>query len=128
MSKKVLLIEDFPVIQKLYGEFMQGHGFDVDIAYDGHVALEKVKDNTYDFVLVDLLLPQVNGIEFLEKFTNRPAQTKVIVLSDFNEPHTYERAHQLGIEAYLIKAENTPSELVAKLHKMDEPKDEPKES
>lgn len=115
MSKKILFIEDFPVIQNLYGDFLKSNGYHVDIAADGQVALEKVQDETYDFVLVDLLLPNINGIEFLEKFINRPVQTKVIVLSDFNEPKTYERAQKLGIAAYLIKSENTPSQLLEKL-------------
>jgi two-component system, OmpR family, alkaline phosphatase synthesis response regulator PhoP len=125
MSKKILFIEDFPVIQSLYGDFLKSRDFDVDIASDGQVALDKVKDNTYDFVLVDLLLPNLNGIQFLEKFSDRPAQTKVIVLSDFNEEKTYEQAQKLGIAAYLIKAENTPSELLAKLESLSQ---EPVES
>ena len=119
MSKRVLFIEDFPIIQNLYGDFLKSNGYHVDIAPDGQTALDKVQNQTYDFVLVDLLLPNVNGIEFLEKYTDRPEQTKVIVLSDFNEPKTYERAQQLGITAYLIKAENTPSQLLEKLNKYD---------
>lgn len=117
MSKKILFIEDFPIIQNLYGDFLKANGFHVDIASDGQAALDKVQSAVYDFVLVDLLLPNVNGIEFLEKFTDRPEQTKVIVLSDFNEPKTYERAQKLDIAAYLIKAENTPSQLLEKLNK-----------
>jgi len=112
MSKSILLIEDFPVIQEMYGDYLTNNGYSVDVAGDGVTALEKVKDNTYDFVLVDLLLPTVNGIEFLEKFTDRPKQTKVIVLSDFTEPKTVARAYELGISNYLIKAENTPSQLL----------------
>jgi len=121
MSKHILLIEDFPVIQHLYADHLQRNGFEVDVAPDGKQALELVQTKTYDFILVDLLLPNVNGIEFLEQFTNRPPTTKVIVLSDFNEPHTVEKAHNLGIAAYLIKAENTPSELLEKLNAMEAP-------
>lgn len=118
MTKKVLLIEDFPIIQSLYSGALENHGFEVDVVADGKDALDKVQSQAYDFVLVDLLLPKVNGIEFLEKFTNRPAHTKVVVLSDFNEPKTVKRAYELGIAAYLIKAENTPSELIENLNKL----------
>lgn len=118
MNKKVLLIEDLPVIQRLYGDALQNHGYDVIVMPDGKSALVQLRQTVFDFVLVDLLLPNINGIEFLEQFTDRPAQTKVIVLTDFNEPKTVDRAHQLGIEAYLIKAENTPSQLIAKLDKL----------
>ncbi len=116
MSKKVLLIEDLPVIQNLYSEALRAHGFQVDVANDGKAALEKLKHNSYDFVLVDLLLPNMTGIQFLEKFKSRPKQTKVIVLSDFNEAKTVKRAHELGIKDYLIKAENTPSQLIERLN------------
>jgi CheY-like chemotaxis protein len=120
MSKRVLLIEDFPVIQNLYGEALGNHGFHVDIAADGAIALEKVKETNYDFILVDLLLPNVNGIEFLEQFTDRPENTKVMVLSDFNEQKTADRARELNIDAYLIKAENTPSQLIDRLNKLSQ--------
>ncbi len=118
MTKKVLLVEDFPIIQSLYSGALENHGFEVDVVADGKDALVKVQSQVYDFVLIDLLLPKVNGVEFLEKFTNRPQQTKVIVLSDFNEPKTVEKTYKLGIAAYLIKAENTPSELIEKLNKL----------
>lgn len=115
MGRAVLLVEDFPIIQNLYGDSLRRHGFNVDTAQDGSVALEKTTQKEYDFILLDLLLPKVNGIEFLEKFVNRPKQTKIFVLSDFDEEKTVQRAHELGIEAYLIKAENTPSQLIKKL-------------
>lgn len=115
MSKKVLLIEDFPVIQKLYSQPLASHGFDVDIARDGKDALDLVAKNEYDFILLDLLLPNVNGIEFLEKYQDRPQHTKIIILSDFNEERTVERAKSLGVHSYFIKAENTPSQLIEKL-------------
>ena len=120
MGKRVLLIEDFPVIQKLYGDALKRHGFLVDVAGDGETALAKVNQNTYDFVLVDLLIPHINGIEFLERFSKRPKETKVIVLSDFNAPKTVKRAHELDISGYLIKAETTPSELIKKLNSLND--------
>ncbi|MBW3569144.1 response regulator [Candidatus Parcubacteria bacterium] len=113
--KKVLLIEDFPIIQTLYSEPLKSHGYDVDIASDGAAALERVAENSYDFILLDLLLPNVNGIEFLEKFQNRPKKTKIIVLSDFSDDKTILKAKKLGVDKYLIKAENTPSQLTEKL-------------
>lgn len=113
--KKVLLIEDFPIIQNLYSQPLKSHGYDVDVANDGAIALKQVAENFYDFILLDLLLPNVNGIEFLEKFQNRPPETKIIVLSDFSDDKTIQKAKRLGVDRYLIKAENTPSQLTEKL-------------
>jgi len=116
-DKKVLLVEDFPIIQNLYSQPLKSHGYEVDIAGDGEVALGMVSEKSYDFILLDLLLPKVNGIEFLEKFKDRPKQTKIIALSDFSEDKTIAKAKKLGIDLYLIKAENTPSQLIDRLDK-----------
>lgn len=121
MTKRVLLIEDFPVIQNLYGDALNNAGFAVDIAADGKTALDKVGQYQYDVVLVDLLLPNVNGIQFLEQFTNRPPQTSVFILSDFTDPKSVEQAKKLGIKGYMIKAETTPSQLIEKLKLTTEP-------
>lgn len=119
MAKRVLLIEDFPVIQNLYGDALNKNGFLVDIVSDGKTALDRVKTSVYDIVLVDLLLPNVNGIEFLEKFAERPAETNVIILSDFSDPKTIDQAKKLGVKRFLIKAENTPSQLIEQLKTLD---------
>jgi len=121
VDKQLLLIEDFPVIQHLYGTALKGHYFNVDIASDGAAALEKVAQKEYDFIILDLLLPKVNGIEFLEKFQNRPKQTKIVILSDFKEPKTVDQAYKLHIDGYFIKAETPPSELADKLIALSKP-------
>src|SRR5687768_15034477 len=111
----VLLIEDYPVIQELYGDALRKHGFTVDIANDGSVALEMAKKKEYDFILLDLLLPQVSGIDFLERYKKQSKETQIIVLSDFAYPNTVEKAFKQGASNYWIKAENAPSILVDKL-------------
>jgi CheY-like chemotaxis protein len=116
-NKRILLVEDFPIIQKLYSQPLESHGYEVDIAGDGAIALEKVAEKTYDFILLDLLMPNVNGIEFLEKFSKRPKLTKIVVLSDFAEDKTVQKAKKLGVKSYLLKSENTPSQLIDKLDK-----------
>lgn len=115
MSKRILMVEDFPVMQKFYKDALEKAGYELDMAGDGNQALEKVIDNDYDIILLDMLLPNMNGIEFLEKYQNRPSTTRVFVLSDFSEPSRIERAKELGVEEYLIKSDYPPSELVAKL-------------
>lgn len=114
---KILLIEDYPVIQEMYAQVLKDNGFTVDVAADGNEALEKVKKAHYDVVLLDLLLPEVNGIDFLERFTDR-GKTQVIVLSDFDYHATVEKAKSLGVEHYWTKAENTPHVLAKKLEEI----------
>ncbi len=112
---KVLLIEDFPVMQKFYKGALEQAGYDLEVVPDGLQALARVNDTEYDIILLDMLLPNLNGVEFLEKFTARPPQTKILVLSDFTEPGRIKRAYELGVSEYLVKSDYPPSELVAKL-------------
>lgn len=112
MKKHVLMIEDFPVIQDLYKSALESAGYSVDIAVDGSIALGKLKQVEYDIILLDMLLPKMNGIEFLEAFKDRPVHTKIVVLSDFSEPERAERAKELGVMAYLHKTDTPPSELI----------------
>ncbi len=127
---RILYVEDYPVVQQMYVDVLAKSGFDVDIASDGKEALTKVKDNEYDLILLDLLLPQMTGLEFLEQYrkiadpNHKPA--KVIVLSDFDNPETVKQAAALNIDGYWIKVENTPYLLVEKIkelfaHKEEEP-------
>lgn len=111
---KLLLIEDYPVIQQMYNQVLAEKGFDVDLASDGKDALEKIKQTKYDVILVDLLLPEVNGIEFLKQFKER-GKTKIVVLSDFDHKETVKEAYALGIDKYWLKVENTPHLLAERL-------------
>ncbi len=118
MTKTVLMVEDFPVMQKFYKSALEEAGYALDEANDGEVALTMVQAHEYDIILLDMLLPNVNGIEFLERFTARPPQTKIIVLSDFADEGRMKRAKELGVSDYLIKSDNPPSELVKKLNEL----------
>lgn len=115
MTKHILMVEDFPVMQKFYKDALSQAGYQLAIADDGEQALEMVAETDYDIILLDLLLPKVNGIEFLERYRDRPSVTKIIVLTDFADSGRMERARELGISDYLIKSEFPPSELVTKL-------------
>lgn len=129
MAKRVLMVEDFPVMQKFYKSALEQAGYTLDVANDGEDALRMVGAGDYDIILLDMLLPNVNGIEFLERFTARPPQTKIIVLSDFTDESRIERARELGVSDYLVKSDYPPSELVKKLDDLDKaPQDATKET
>jgi len=113
------MIEDFPVMQKFYKNALEQEGYQLDVADDGEVALRMVAETDYDVILLDMLLPNVNGIEFLERFSSRPPQTKIIVLSDFTDESRIKRARELGVSDYLVKSDYPPSELVKKLNELD---------
>lgn len=111
---KLLLIEDYPVISVMYAKVLKENGFSVDTVQDGEQALEKVKQTNYDIILLDMLLPKVNGMEFLKKFKDH-GKTKVVALSDFDYKETVKQAFELGIDKFWLKVDNTPHVLVKKL-------------
>jgi two-component system response regulator AtoC len=115
---RILYIEDYPVVQTMYVKVLRDKGFDVDVASDGKTALEKVAANEYDVILLDLLLPQVTGLEFLREFRAKNYQGHVVILSDFDDPGTVEDVTNLGITNYWIKVENTPHKLADRLEKL----------
>ncbi len=109
---RILYVEDYPVVQTMYVDILRKHGFDVDVVSDGKEALEKVAQNTYSLVLLDLLLPQVTGIEFLREFRSKGLPGEVVVLSDFDSPEMMKETADLGVAYYWVKVDNTPYKLV----------------
>lgn len=115
----ILYVEDYPVIQQMYHDVLKSHGFEVDVANDGKQALAKLAENTYDIVLLDLLLPEVTGVEFLRELRKGTHKDQaVIVLSDFDKPEMVEEVKQLGVKYYWIKVENTPHLLAERLERV----------
>lgn len=120
--KKVLFVEDFLVMHDLYRDVFVKAGYMVNFAQDGTDALKKLEETKYDFIFVDMLLPNMNGIEFLEAYSDRPAKTKIYALSDFSDSETIERAKELGVEDYLRKTDYPPSKLVELLDGLEKEK------
>jgi DNA-binding NarL/FixJ family response regulator len=112
---RILYIEDYPVVQTMYVDALRAHGFTLDVASDGKTALELVQANTYDVILLDLLLPQVTGLEFLREFRAKNYPGEVVILSDFDDPGTVEDTQKLDVSNYWIKVENTPHLLADRL-------------
>ncbi len=108
----------------MYRDKFIGSGFDVSVISTSEEALEKIKDERPDLILLDILLPLENGIYFLKemrKMTDKKiAKTPVIVLSNYDEPDMRKEANNLGIKAYLLKTDFTPRQLVEEVKKIYE--------
>jgi DNA-binding response OmpR family regulator len=124
-SKKrhILYVEDYPVVQTMYTESIEAAGFDVDAVNDGKLALEKLSNNEYDLILLDLLLPQVTGVEFLREFVKKNSKSIVVVLTDFDKPETVKEVMNLGVKYYWIKVDNTPHLLAKRLQNLFQDKE-----
>lgn len=109
----VLVIEDNKTLNQAYKLILQREGHDVRVAYNGKEGLELVKISEPELILLDMLMPVMNGVEFLENF--KPAdhpKTTVIILSNLNEDSEVQHALQLGAQKYILKASTSPQELI----------------
>mgnify|MGYP001607795151 CR=1 FL=1 len=104
-QKTVVLIEDEMVILELLRTKLQNAGITVHTAQDGVAGLWLIKDIKPDLVLLDMLLPSMNGLQILEKMKEEgilPAMP-VFIISNSGQPVEIERAMELGVRDYLIK-------------------------
>lgn len=114
MPKVLLLVEDDPLMLRMYEKIFKFEGYDVDTAKDGEEGLEKAKTQKPVLILLDIMMPKMNGLEMLEKLKKDP-DTKaipVIVLTNLAGSHDAERAMELGAVRYIVKSEHEPKEIV----------------
>jgi DNA-binding response OmpR family regulator len=119
MPVHVLLVEDDGFLANIYKTKFEMEGFKVSVSDNGEIALTDIKKKEPDIVLLDILLPKLDGFAVLEKVKADP-QTKdipVILLTNLGQKDDVDRGLQLGAVDYLIKAHFKPSETVEKVKK-----------
>ncbi|PIV46895.1 response regulator [bacterium (Candidatus Gribaldobacteria) CG_4_10_14_0_2_um_filter_41_16] len=119
-NKKILLIEDDPFLVDIYSKKLRQAGFEVVCADAGKKALELFAKDVFDLVLLDLVMPNIDGWKILSEIKKPPVQseTKVIIFSNLGQKIEVERGLQMGADKYLIKANYTPSEVVEEVRKL----------
>ncbi|MCC7288822.1 response regulator [bacterium] len=117
MSKVVLLVEDNDFIRNMYHLKLSKSDIEVVEAVDGKMALDKIKEHKPDLVLLDMMMPNVSGIDVLRqlKKDGLVPDMPVIVLTNIMNPQSIEEAKKLGARDYIIKTDLTPSQVVEKL-------------
>jgi len=117
---KILLIDDDPVLLKLYSTRLLADNHQVENAIHGEAALETLKTFIPDLIVLDLLMPKLNGFAFLEQINQLPqfAKTKKIVFSSVVNQEQIARLKDLGVDKYLNKIETTPTQLVFEINSM----------
>lgn len=115
--KKILIIEDDRFLRELISRKLVSENFDILEAIDGEKGLKTVKEKKPDLVLLDLILPGIDGFEVLTQMKNDPAlkSIPVIILSNLGQREDVERGLKLGAVDYLVKAHFTPNEIIEKV-------------
>lgn len=115
--KKILVVEDGPITSNVYLNRLRQAGFEAEAVDDGLLALAKLASFKPDAVLLDLMIPRLNGLEVLKKIRAdaETSQLPVVVFSNAYQSRLVEQAWKSGASAVLIKANAMPKEIVAKL-------------
>lgn len=116
-NKKILIIEDDKFLRELIARKLEKVGYEIIQAVDGESGLKKMEEERPQVVLLDLILPGIDGFEVLSqgKKKNLLEKSPVLVLSNLGQKEDVERALNLGAVDYLIKAHFTPEEIIEKI-------------
>ncbi len=114
---KVLIVEDDDSLQRMYTTMLTAAGFEVTTAPSGAEALVRVEEQTFDIILLDMLMAGMSGLDFLRSYdvkTKSPS-TKVIALTNMSNPAIEQKALDLGAVEYLNKVSVEPQDLVRRI-------------
>lgn len=115
-KRKILVVEDEPDALEIFKDILTEEGFEVDGAEGGLIALEKLMNVRYDLVLLDIVMPDKDGISILEeikKFPDKYGETKVVMLTNIGGDLAVDKAMKIGASGYLLKSETEPDDLVS---------------
>lgn len=119
-KRLILLVEDDTFLAGMYSTKLSLENFQVELAENGEDALKKVVQNVPDLVLLDIILPRMDGFEVLQSIKSNP-KTKdvpVILLTNLGQKKDVDKGLALGAEDYLIKAHFMPNEVIDKIKKV----------
>lgn len=119
MPKIILFIEDHPALQKNIGTILEEEGYKVIPALDGETGLKLAKKEKPDLILLDIILPKMNGFEVLKRLKedNWGKEIPVIVFTNLEQMEDIDRAIELGAKTYLVKTNYTLTEVAEKVRK-----------
>jgi len=114
---KILIIEDDKFLRDLMSQKLLHEGFTVKEALDGEEGIKSALEDTPDLILLDLILPRIDGFAVLEKMKSEPklASLPILILSNLGQKEDVTRAMSLGAVDFLIKSNFTLGEVVEKI-------------
>ena len=110
---QVLLVEDDVALAQMYRVKLERDGYTVRVAGDGEAALRVIAEQLPDLIFLDIRLPKMDGLAFLERLrgSSRTKNLPVVIVSNYSEEELVSRGLQLGALEYLIKSQTTPGQL-----------------
>ncbi len=114
---KILLVEDEAPMAAVLQNKLKLSGYEIKVASNGQDALDTLKNEQFDLILLDLVMPKMDGFQVLEELQKNGNKTPVIVDSNLGQPVDFTKAQTLGAVDYFVKVKVTPAEIVEKIKK-----------
>ena len=109
---KILIVEDEKPMANALVLKLNKSGFVAQAVYDGQAAIKALGENTYDLVLLDLMMPNVDGFAVLEHVKQQKVKTKIIVSTNLSQESDMARAEELGADGYFVKSDTPIGKVV----------------
>ena len=113
--ERILVIEDDQFLKDLYDELLRGEGYEVDLAADGQAGLDKFLEGGYSLVLLDIMLPKIDGLEILRRAQDqkpRKENGQVVLLTNLGQDSIIKEGFSLGASGYLVKSAMNPDQVL----------------
>jgi DNA-binding response OmpR family regulator len=118
MSKKILVIEDEKPLARAMELKLTHSGYEIKTAFDGLEGLEMVKADKFDLLILDLIMPKLDGFGFLEELKKLGMKIPTIIISNLSQESDVSRAKEYGVTDYFIKSDSPLSTLAERVNKM----------
>ena len=118
MAQKILVVEDDQFLRELYNQLLTEEGYEVDLAADGEEGLTKISKGGYDLVLLDIMLPKMDGLEILRRYKKQPSEKpngSVVLLTNLGQDSIIKEGFNLGASGYLIKSSMNPDQVLSEV-------------
>jgi DNA-binding response OmpR family regulator len=117
-NKKILIIEDETAMAHALQSKLIRAGFEAEVVYNGQDGLALIQKDGYRLILLDLIMPIMDGFSVLEKIKEKKIKTPVIVLSNLSQDEDEKRAKALGAKAFFIKSNTSIATIVEQVKKV----------
>ena len=117
-KKKILIVEDEKFYSRTLSYKLESVGFDIVLANDGKEALAALEQDTFDLLLTDLVMPNMNGFELIKEVKKRGLQMPVMALTNLSQEEDKKVVLDSGASDYIVKAETPIFELVKRIEKI----------
>ncbi|MFH0937391.1 MAG: response regulator [Candidatus Daviesbacteria bacterium] len=122
--KKILLVEDTSFIADIYARELRKAGYEVKMTNDGLKASQILEQETFDLLLLDILLPNIHGLELLRQWKSKHPNSPMVILllTNLGQDAVIKEAFTLGAQGYLVKSAFTPAQIVEEVKSILEKK------